>query len=292
MAEAQLYYIGTSKSKEIRKRGSVTGYDWGGKGAWTTFKTPTPASKKKVKYDKKAKAKKGSVKLGGLGHGTKVHGSYIPATASRIIGGVEKPDCRVRYWVRGYTKYANTSALKKKKQMYKIVYNTTHPYQYRLQYEDKPVIDVTYSGYEDGVDYIYFADHYWKDGEQIATTGHLPHPTTFDVTFSDVRRNLESTAYVSDGRDNRGSYILTNVRANVVTLNVTWQGLSEDEGADLLDTLNPTIDDTGKYNYLTVQFLHPAKNEVVNKTFYASDRSVSRYPNGVFKSISVTLTEV
>lgn len=291
MAQTQLYYIGTSKIKEIRGGGEFT-RQWGEYSKWRNFKSPVPSSSKKVKYDKNAKNKAGASGYGGVGGVTRL-GSHIPSEATRVIFGVEVPHCEVRYYVRGYTKYTRTAKLKKDKKMKKAVYTKAHPYQYRLQYKDKPVVDKHYSSYEDGVDYLYFANVYYKDGVKKTRNGHLPHPVTCEVTYSDVRRNFESNANNSDGRDNKGSYVLTNVRSNVITLNLTWAGLSADDGADLIDTLNPTKTSKGtKRNYLTVQFRNPATNSHSTRTFYASDRKVEKYPSGIFKEISVTLTEV
>lgn len=289
MAQAQLTFIATSKVKEIRKGASVT-FDWGSYGPWKTFKNPTAASKKKVAYSKKAKNSKGAEKYGGAG-GVTVHGSRIPATATKIIDGVSRT-VDVRYYVRGYTKYTKTDKLKKDKKMYKTVYTKAKPYQYRLRYKDKAIRDAAYSSYSDGMDYLYFANFYYSGSTLMHRDKHLPHPVEFSVKYSDVRRNFESSANNSDGRDNHGSYVLSNVRANVVTLDLEWQGLKADDGADLLDTLNPSKDSKGKYNYLLVQYRDPAQGKFVNKTFYASSRDVEMYPNGMYKSIQVTLTEV
>lgn len=288
MAKPRLFYIGTSKIKEIRIGASVT-FDWGTYGSWTNFKSPVAASQTSVKYSKNTKDKIGSSKYGGLGGVTKL-GTTIPATAQRMIGGVERT-CEVRYYQRGYTIYERPSSLKKKKKMAKKVYTAAKPKQYRLQYKDKPVTQKAYSTYVNGTEYIYFADHYYIDGVEHPTDGHLPHPTECKVKYSDVRKNFESSANNSD-RDNSGSYVLSNVRANVVTLELSWEGLPPEEAADLLDTLNPSRDTTGQYNYLVVQYLDPATNEVKNGTFFASDRSCETMPNGWVKNLSVTLTEV
>lgn len=290
MATPVLFYIGTSKVKEIRVGASVT-FDWGSYSSWTAFKSPVKSSQKKVKYSKTAKNKAGASKYGGAGGVTKL-GTRIPATATRIISGVSRV-CDVRYYQRGYTKYTRTAELKKKNKMSKTVYTKDKPYQYRLQYKDKPVTVAAYSKYEDGVDYIYFADHYWSNGEQVATEGQLPHPVRFDVSYSDVMKNFDSSAANnSDNRDNKGTFVLSNVRANVVTLSIEWAGMTKEQGADLLDTLNPSKDSKGKYNYLIVQYMDPATGEAKNKTFYASSRSCEILPNGCYRSISVTLTEV
>lgn len=290
MAEAQIYFIGTSKIKEIRKGGEVT-FHWGDYSSWRNFKSPVAASSRKVKYNKKTKNKAGGRKLGGNGGVTKL-GTSIPATAQRTISGVERT-CDVRYWQRGYTTYTRTSKLKKQKKMLKKTYTSSKPYQYRLQYKDKAVVDKTYSKYVDGIEYIYFADHYYADdGTETATDGHLPHPTTCDFAYSDVRKNFESNANNSDSRDNSGSYILSNVRANVVTLTLAWTGLSKEEGKEILDTLNPSKNKDGKYEYLTVQYLDHATGKHKNGTFFADTRNVSKYPDGHFREISVILTEV
>ena len=160
MAETQIYFIGTSKIKEIRKGGNVTFY-WGNYSSWRNFKSPVAASSKKVKYNKKTKNKAGSKKLGGNGGVTKL-GTTIPATAQRTISGVERT-CDVRYYQRGYTIYTRTSKLKKQNKMLKKTFTSSKPYQYRLQYKDKAVLDKNYSEYVDGVEYIFFADHYYAD---------------------------------------------------------------------------------------------------------------------------------
>lgn len=291
MTETQIYFIGTSKIKEIRAGGNVT-FQWGAYGPWTKFKSPAKHSAKNVKYNKNTKNKVGSQKLGGNGGITKL-GTAIPATATRTISGVQRT-CDVRYYQRGYTIYTRTKALKKKKKMLKTTYTSSKPYQYRLQYKDKPVVDKAYSQYIDGKEYIYFSEIYYDDaGVQKTSPGFLPHPNEHELTYSDVRRNFESNANNSDSRDNTGTYVLSNVRANVVSLSLAWKGLlSPEEGMDLLDTLNPSKDSKGKYNYLTVQYLDPASGKIKNGTFYAGERKVLKYPNGYFREISVTLTEV
>lgn len=291
MSTPRLFYIGTSKIKEIRKGASITGYDWGTWGSWTNFKKPVAAQTSKVKFSSTATSKVGSEKYGGLGQGKAVLGTVIPKTASRIISGIEKPDCEVCYYQRGYTEYEKTPKLTKDKKMIKRVYTKDKPKQYRLRYKDKPLTVASYSEYIDGIDYIYFANHYYLNEEQVPVADHLPHPTEFKVRYSDVRRNLESTANNSE-RDNSGSYVFTNVRANIVTLEILWDGLPPEQAADLLDTLNPSKDTKGKYNYLQVQYLDPAQNKVLNKVFFASDRACEAISNGWLRSISVTLTEV
>ena len=303
MAEIQIYFIGTSKIKEIRVGGSVT-FDWGKCGKWTTFKKPVKKSSKKVKYNRKKKNTPGSPKfkkengvpVGGIEvpvGGITLLGSKLPHTEIRTIEGVSRV-CEVRYNVRGYTRYKRTASLKKKKKMRKYTYTKSSPYQYQLQYKDKPVSNAEYSKYENGMDYIYFSDTYYDDeGRALPTRGHMQHPKKCDFKYSDVRRNFDTaSANNTDGRDNTGIFVLSNVRSNVVTLSLEWEGLIAEEGRDLLDTLNPTKDEDGEYNYLTVQYLDPASNKVVNGTFYASDRDVQKYSNGNFKNIKVTLTEV
>ena len=191
MAKPRLFFIGTSKIKEIRIGASVT-YDWGNFEPWTNFKSPVAASQTSVKYNKSTKDKVGSQKLGGLGGVTKL-GTYIPKTANRVIGGVSR-DCEVRYWQRGYTIYERTSALKKKKKMARKIYTADKPKQYRLQYKDKPITQKAYSAYVDGTEYIYFSDHYYIDGVEYKADGYLPHPTECKVKYSDVRKNFESSA--------------------------------------------------------------------------------------------------
>lgn len=290
--ESQLFYMGTSKILEIRKGGSAT-FTWGTYGSWTKLKKPEAANTKLVKYNKSTKDKAGKAS-GYKSGGVTVCDTNIPSTASRTISGVERI-CDVRYQVRGYTIYSRTSALKKKKKMKRITYSTSKPYQYRLQYQDKATVDATYSTYEDGVQIFYFADHYYDDsGNEVAQTSYLPHPCECEMTYSDVRRNFETgSANNSDGRDNSGSYVLSNVRANVVTMTLKWAGISEDDGETILQILNPSKDTKGKYNYITVQYLDPATGKAKNGTFFAnSERTVSKYPNGYFKEISVTLMEV
>lgn len=291
MAKAQLLYIGTSKAKEIRA-GTVKELHWGTYGAWTSFKKPVADSAVKVTYDTTSKNAAGASGDGGAGGVTRL-GSTIPAQKSAKVEG-KATMCDVRYEVRGYTTYTRTSALKRTKEMLKTVYTIDNPYQYRIQVKDKLIIRSDYSTYEDGRDYIFFADHYYNgSGERVDTTGHLPHPQGYEVTLSDVHRNFDtSNMNNSDGRDNAGTFVLSNVRANLVTLKLSWNGLTPEQGIDLMDTLNPEKDKTGEYNYLVVQFLDPATGQPVNKTFFASERSATFYANGNYKEISVTLTEV
>lgn len=289
--EAQLFYMGTSKILEIRKGGATT-FTWGSYGPWTKLKKPVASKTKSVKYSKSAKDKAGSAS-GFKAGGVTLCDTNIPATAQRTIDGVERT-CDVRYQVRGYTIYSRTAALKKKKKMKRSTYTTGKPYQYRLQYADKAIVDKEYSTYVDSEAIFFFADHYFDSaGSRVNTSSHLPHPCECSLTYSDVRRNFESSANNSDGRDNSGSYILSNVRANVVMLTLKWAGVTEEEGETILQVLNPSKNTKGQYNYITIQYLDPATGKPKNGTFFASnERSIVKYPNGVFKEISVSLMEV
>lgn len=293
MAQTQIYYIGTSHIKEIRHGASIS-YGWGSYGSWTNFKNPVPKSDKKVKYNKTSKNKINTKKgrYGGAGGVTRL-GTTIPATATRYIDGVART-VDVRYHTRGYIVYQRTSDLKSEEKMLKRTFTNSIPYQYRLQYKDKQILDTAYCEYIDGVEYVYFGDQYydWETKTWIDTEGHLPHPTTCSLTFSDCRRNFDSKANNSDGRDNSGSYVLSNVRANIMTLELEWTGLTEDEGIDLLNTLNPEKNKKGNYPYLIVQLRNPTTGRAANRTFCAGERKIEKYPNGMYSSISVTLTEV
>lgn len=289
--EAQLLYLGTSKVLEIRKGGSVS-FTWGTTNSWTKLKSPVASKTASVKYNKSTSNKAGSAsgyKTGGV----TVCGTSIPKTVTRTISGVERT-CDVRYQVRGYTIYSRTSALKKKNKMKRTTYTTSKPYQYRTQYADKAVVDKTYSTYEDAMQIFFFADYYLDDnGNEVKTENHLPHPVDVSLSYSDVRRNFESSANNSDGRDNSGSYVMSNVRANVVTLTLGWKGIPEEYGEMILQVLNPTKNTKGAYNYVTAQYLDPATGNIKNGTFFAnSERTVTKYPDGTFKEITVTLMEV
>lgn len=296
MAEIELFYIGTSKVKEIRQGGEVS-FDWRDKrekqddwSEWIKFKTPT-VTKKTVKYDKNKKNgwDKVANATSWADGGVTEYGTEIPATEMRMIDGVER-ECEVQYRKRKYFKYTRTSAQKKNGKCTKSTYTY---YGYQKRYKDKPIVNKEYSLYVDGVEYIFFADRYYDDeGVEIVTSGHLPHPVSYQMTYSDVRKNFESNANNSDSRDNTGSYVLANVRANVVVLELSWTGLSEADGSDLLDTLNPQKDTSGDYPYLIVQYRDQASGKPKTGTFFAGDRVVTKYPNGMFKEISVTLTEV
>ena len=285
MAEIQLFYIGTSKIKEIRQGGSVT-YVWGNKSGWIKFKKPGTSSKE-IKYKKTYKSgdDKASNATSWRNGGVTLYGTSIPATAQRMIAGVSRT-CNVRFRMRKYFKYTRTSKQKKKGKCTKKTYTY---YKYQLQYADKAVVTTKYSSYKDGTDYIFFSDHYYNSsGVKTNTTGHLPHPAECSLTYSDVRRNFESNANNADSRDNKGTYVLSNVRANVATLQFTWKGLTAEEGQDLIDSLNPDK----AHPYLVVQYLNHSTGKYRNGTFFASDRVSIKYPNGMFKEITVTLTEV
>lgn len=290
MAEAQILFIGTSKKKEIRSGGAVT-WHWNSndKTKWKKLKSPAADSQKKIKYDKKTKNKVGKQTdwISTPSGGVTICGTHIPHTATRFVDGVSVT-VEVRYKLRGYTIYQKTSALKKDKKMLKKVYTKAKPYQYRLQYKSKKDVEAAYSQYVDGTDYIYFADHYFVGGVEYQQDAWLPHPTDVSFSFSDVRRNFESNANNNESRDNKGKYVMKNVRANVLTIDLVWTGLAEDEGQDLIDSLNPDKD----HPYLIVQYINPVTGTYRNGTFYADKRDVTRYPNGVFKEIKVTLTEV
>ena len=76
----------------------------------------------------------------------------------------------------------------------------------------------------------------------------------------------------------------------------TTKGIKE--GQELLNVLNATNTYTGvnettlKNNYIIAQYLDPQTGKAKNGTFFPSDRKVEKYPNGMYKSVSVTLTEV
>lgn len=296
MAEAQILYMGTSKVLEIRKGGEAE-MTWDGLGKWTNLKTPGKGTTKKVKYSKKTKSgyHKSGTSGWSAGDGKEHWGTKMPKTATRTVNGVERT-CDVRYRVRGWKKYQKTAALKKENKMKRTSYTKEQPYQYQLQYKDKVVPDTTYSEYKDVEVVFFFADHYYDDaGEMVYTTDHIRHPSGCNMSYSDVRRNLDtSNSIASDGRDNSGSYVLSNVRANVLTLELTWTGVEEEKGETILQILNPSKNSKNKYeNYITVQYLDPATGTAKNSTFYADGaRNVSKYPDGTFKEISATLVEV
>lgn len=300
--QTQIYYIATSKIKEMREDASITGWDWGTMTSWRKFKNPSRKSKKKVKYNKKSKNKPNTTsgsktaKSGGV----TVLGTKIPATATRMIAGVSRT-VEVRYFQRGYIKYKRTDKMKKKKQMLKTTYTNSKPYQYRLQYRDKPITDTTYTAYEDGTEFVFFSDSYLKDGKWVTRKGHVPHPINCSMQFIDCRRNFDSNAKNSDGRDNYGTYVLSNVRSNILVMSLEWQGLTEKQGILLLDTLNPerTWKDkktkktkSAKSPYLQVQYRNPQTGNVTKGVFFAKERSVTKLPNGYYGSISVELEEV
>lgn len=295
MAVNQLIYIATSKVKEIRKGGSVT-FEWNIPKTltWKTFNKPVKASQTKVKYSKTAKNTPGAksttrhaVPVGGE---TRL-GTSFSHTENRMVNGVSRP-CEVAYYVRGYTKYVKTAELKKSKKMAKLKYTIAHPYQYAKVYKSKPVVKKAYSTYEKGMEFIFFGDEYYADdGTAIRTEGHLPHPTEYSLGYFDVRKNFDINSNNSD-RDNSGTMVLKNVRANVVTINLVWEGLTADQGAEIIDTLNPEKDKSGKYDYLLVQYRDPQTDEIKTGTFFAGDRTIEPYPNGSISKLSVQLTEV
>ncbi|MBQ0005088.1 MAG: hypothetical protein KBS68_04410 [Clostridiales bacterium] len=296
MAENQLFYIATSKVKEIRKGGSIT-YEWNVPKTfknWKTFRSPVKASQTKVKYSKTAKdvpgARSTSRHVVPSGGETRL-GTYFPHTEERMIAGVSRA-CEVAYYVRGYTKYVRTSSLTRQKKMAKNKYTVTKPYQYHKIYKDKPVVQKEYSIYENGLEFIFFGSEYYSDdGTAIPTEGHLPHPTGYKFGYFDVRKNFTVDSNNSD-RDNSGSLVIKNVRANVATIELKWEGLTAEQAAEIIDTLNPEKDSKGEYTYLLVQYKDPQTNEIKTGTFFAGDRTITPYADGNIEEISVTLTEV
>ena len=295
--ESQILYMGTSKAVEIRKATTLM-YDYGGKSGWKTFKSPkTSKTPTKVKYVKSKLNKfvggTATTKIVDIptDKDTKILGTTMPKTATRDVEGVSRT-VNVGYVVRGGTKYSAIKGTTKK--MKKSTYTQTNPYQYQLRYKDKVVKSEKYSTYENMKTIIFFADHYFDtSGEEVATKAHLPHPQECSIQYSDIRRNLDtSNTNNNDGRDNSGKYVLSTVRANVVTLILAWNGLSEDDGEVILQVLNPTVDTNGNYNYITIQYMDPATGQAKNGTFFAnSERTVTKYANGYFKEIRVTLME-
>lgn len=299
MTETQLFFLAGSGVKEIRKGGTVTSWGWGSSGSWTKLKEPKKSSYKKVKYNKKNKSKSGKASEWKLGSNNTVCGTVMPKSAVRQVDGVERT-VDVRYRVRGYTFYGKKKKVKKKSVQYKTTYTTAKPYQYQLQYKDKPSVATTYSTFKDtdGKYYAYFAPVYYDGDTQVNSPSRMKHPTSFNVTYGEVRKNLNSTANNNESRDNSGTYVYTNVRSNIVKLELEWTGLNPEEGQELLNVLNATNTYTGvnettlKNNYIIAQYLDPQTGKAKNGTFFPSDRKVEKYPNGMYKSVSVTLTEV
>ena len=297
MAETQLYYIGTSKAVEIK--GGISISKWGyskdsslNKNAkWTKLKKPVAKSNKKVKYSGKLKTKAGSSSKELTTSGT-VRGTSIINSKTITYQGTSVK-IKVTHKLRGYTIYTKTKALKKANKMGRTIYdNSDYPYQYHYYYYDTPIYTSNYSDYDNILNQqlVFFSDKYYDTtGAEVTTKGHLPHPTSCELTYSDVHKNVTSNYNnSSDSRDNQGSYILSNVRANVRSISLTWEGLTAVEGADLLSVLNPTK----KYPYINVQFLDYQTNSVANGTFFVGDRKIKKLHNGMFESISVDLTEV
>ena len=293
MTETQLFFLAGSGVKEIRKGGTVTSWGWGSTGSWTKLKAPVRASAKKVKYSKSAKGgKRGTAgKWKQSKTNVEIAGTTIPATAVRQIDGVERT-VEVRYCLAGTVTYSKPKSLRKgkKKKMYKYIYNN----------RDKPTVKTTYSTFKDtdGKYYAYFSPVYYDGDTQVNSPSRMKHPTSVSVTYGEVRKNLNSTANNNESRDNSGTYVYTNVRSNIVTLELEWTGLNPEEGQELLNVLNATNTYTGvnettlKNNYIIAQYLDPQTGKAKNGTFFPSDRKVEKYPNGMYKSVSVTLTEV
>lgn len=302
MAKTQLYFIGASKAKEIRSGGEIIDWSWNNVGDWTSVKSPTKASAKKVKYSKNNKSKAWTSQSAWRAGGVQIPGcsTTVPATESRTIDGVTRT-VDVRYRVRGRTEYGKKSGTKQNKITYD---NNKHPYYYQKQYRDKPIVSDEYSTYSELDDkrYIYFAALYYDDTDETwkDSPTRLPHPQSYKLTFSDVNKNLDSSANNSSNRDNSGSYVYTNVRANIRTIELEWEGLSEDQGASLLNVLNATNSYEAETNngmqltntYLLVEFWNPQTSAPEIGTFYPSDRAVEYYSQGAFSKISITLTEV
>lgn len=313
--ETQLYYIGASGIPEIIGQAAITGWGRGTVDSWARVSGVTSPTGKKVTYKKSASAYNSKYpRSGERSGGAYVTGSnskvWIPATATKTVEGIERT-VTVKYEVRGGYTYKRTKALKKKKKMLRYEYTYAKPYQYRKVYYDKPKKETNYITVEGSKFYAYFADIYypnWSDdggtitiGDSAATPNHLPHPSSVSVTYSDVNKNLNAdNANNSSSRDNSGTYVFTMVRANLCTMELTWTGLSSNEGMELMAVLNSNESYKAQAgttvkthnNYLTVQYLDPVTNQPMTKVFYPSDRKIEKYGNGVYKTISVTLTEV
>lgn len=291
MSTPILLYIGTSKKKAIRGSGVRT-LHWGKNSysKWAKLKSPVAKKTVKVAYDKKSKDKVGTVTYWGAGDGNVHYGTRFPRTASRPIEGVyESVDVRV--YVKGATTFTRTSALKHDNKMKKSIFSgRTNSYYYRFQYKDEPSYNTDYSRYEDGTSYINFWYWYYDDTDhKVITSGKMMHPQTCNITYFDVDKNFDtSKANNNSGRDNKGTLVMKKVRCNLVQMELEWNGLSADDGDDLLDTLNPS----NSQPYVVIQYYDPATNAPRNATCFASERTIEKYPNGQYKSISVTLTEV
>lgn len=284
MAEIQIYYIATSKNVNIRSGGEVINYKWGSLGKWTKLKKPT-GKEEKVKYNKTSKNKyknKSSWKSGGV----TLKGTSIPAKANRMIDGTET-QVDVRYRTRDLWKYERTKTLTKSNKMKRTKFT---PYEYQLQYKDAISVDKTYSTFDDLLQktLVFFADRYYKDGVETLTASHIPHPQVCEFEFIDVQKNFNQNSNNSESRDNKGTYVLSNVRANVLAINLEFNGLDEEQGAFLLSTLNPST----KYPYIEVQYLDVSTKKVKTGTFYPESRKANKLHTGVFESIAVRLVEV
>lgn len=295
MAESQLFYLATNRYSFISSQKASLVNDWSDPTEWQNVKSPSAASTTTITYNTTSQNVPGAAGSWLDGDGKAHFGTVVPAPKVVTRDGVDYT-ITTQYQVRGYTVYSRTTALTKKKKMQQKVYNnTTKPLQIRMRSNDKfAQVIQEYSTLEGSVMTVFFADHYKDDDGQIASRDTwLPHPNVFELSYGDVRKNMDTqNANNSDNRDNKGSYILSNVRANVVTLNMSWQGLTADEGKQLLAVLNPDLSNGNNRPYINAQFLSPEAGVPVNKTFFAGDRKVLKYPNGTFKEISVTLTEV
>lgn len=296
MAEIQLFYIATNKFNYITSEGAKKEWTWGSMDPWKKYKKPVAKSTKKVKYNKKKKSHAGKATKEWLPGDGKTHlGTVIPKTKSHEVNGVTYPNMEIRYKSRGYTKYTRTAALKKKKKMKRTIYTSAKPYQYRIQYKDKQIsYDEEISTFINEELHVFFADHYYKAGGiPVQTGGHIAHPVDYKMEYKDIRKNMDmSAANNNETRDNKGAYILQNVRANVRVITCKWAGLNPNECAQLLAVLNPDLDTSADKPYITIQFLDYEKNAVQNSVFFAGDRSVTKYKDGTIKEISCKFEEV
>lgn len=309
----QLYWIGVNAYSYITNEQGEKKLTWGKKTSWKTFKRTTPSSTKKVFYNLTSKTKNGNA-TGWRYNGLSAHGSVIPSTAQRTINGVTRT-VKVRYRLRGKTVYIRPKEMtigkigrKYGHIMTKKVYsvNKGHPYQYQIQYQDKEVYyPNTVTKTVTGLTVLHFADHYWakktingkKQTVKVKVNNHLPHPVEYDLSYIDIRKNVNTdNANNGDGRDNSGTYIARNVRPNVCVINAVWQGLTIDQGKQLLSVLNPNVTTkTGnelERPYLSIQYRDPATNRALTKVFIVSDRNVQFFPNGRLAEVAVTFEEV
>lgn len=299
-----LKYISVNTALVIEStQKQLTGYAYGTYGAWTTTANPT-ANKTtyKVKYSSKNTTTSGtpSSLSAQLTQNVTINGTTIKYRNTRTVGDVTMTDVPCKYRTKSKIVYGSKYKSGGTYYQNKTVYKNYYVQRY---YRDKPVYtDVLKTEVQDDQTTAFF-DSYYYDMSTTPWTRvdrsnpFLPHPTTFNLSYEDLDANL-SGVQDYNGRNTSGTYVKQNLRSNIRTIEMEWQGISQEDARQLVPVLSPSHSAYKKGllkkgdQFVNIQFYDAYLGAYTTKVFFASARTFEVLPNGYYGKIAVTFTEV